>query len=1042
MIELKHKLLGQGSVKNSQKVYYCAAPGDHEKFFESISLSLATCYSNISFWYASDGGAENSAFDSEESKGFRFDLSKMNLFVIPVTRKFLTEENRARQKEFSYAIDHFIPVLPILEEPGLEELFNEVCGNLQCLSVVGGDDTALPFETKLKSFLDTVLLGDETLAKIRESFGGYIFLSYRKKDRAQAHEVMRIIHRNPSCRDAAIWYDEFLTPGEDFNDSIREAFNKSALFALVVTPNILEENNYVMTHEYPMAVEANRCVMPIVVVDTDDSKLEACYPGLPERWACSDEYVDVIADKVRTTLGLTENNDATHRYYIGLAYLNGVDLETDPDRALSLITSAAEDGVGEAFNKLVDMYMTGTGVQRDYYEAAKWSQRYVDHLEKTFAKDQDTAAKQRYVMACLDAGNNWRFVLENGKALAAYKKSLSGEMTASDIVSYVYQMEACYNAALLAERMDDLPLADLLCERYFRASRYLSAAEIYKSRASDLAGTLAFRTGKWGEAIVHYEKGLQLNDALAKKHSDLPYFKFLTALYCQNLGNSYMRMGADPESAGVEDYFSRASSLYDEIAAYKFAGTQESQAMLCYNLSLISKAKGDYDSVRKYDRKAFELALARDNEESSLFTKRTVREALAACAESQELPGGDYNAAEFLLKSAAGYSKNIVIMAGGPMGLSDQQLEWVSAQAQIPYYKKIMELLSSHGERGRARKYKKELKALEKVKNPASAGDDLLSKVNNAAMQAKPSSSDRTQETNVNENIETLSALAAKGEAGDIESLQKAYDGCCKLARRHEKNTEYSSERNRIEEILADAYFDRGMKGDSKMLERAIVMNEALAVRLGYPESSPYYEKAEEAAKQLAVMYRDAAIAAKEAEEPVGKRAELYLRAYEAYEDLLEEDPDHAEWEKEKDALAEQAAWECWECGRAGEPMRLIRAYELFCRLSEKYPEKQSCKTAMNSIESPLAFLYFNWGKTDPRFMQLSHIYYRRLLERDPENERLKKNVRVTEKRVARHQILQFVKGNSPEKRQIENLLQGIVGEKVNMSDVANRFPK
>ena len=60
------------------------------------------------------------------------------------------------------------------------------------------------------------------------------------------------------CRDIAIWYDEFLIPGENFNDSIAAALEQSSLFALAVTPNLVNEPNYVMSIEYPMAKEAQK----------------------------------------------------------------------------------------------------------------------------------------------------------------------------------------------------------------------------------------------------------------------------------------------------------------------------------------------------------------------------------------------------------------------------------------------------------------------------------------------------------------------------------------------------------------------------------------------------------------------------------------------------------------------------------------------------------------------------------------------------------------------------------------------------------------
>ncbi|MCD8068546.1 MAG: toll/interleukin-1 receptor domain-containing protein, partial [Lachnospiraceae bacterium] len=173
------------------------------------------------------------------------ELSRMQLFVIPITSRFLFKENSAREVYFQFAMDHHIPVLPLMQEGGLEEDFNRICGDLQFLdkNAAISDPTAQPYEQKLETFLASVLLGDELAEKVRKAFDAYIFLSYRKKDRKYAQELMRLIHQNDFCRDIAIWYDEFLVPGEDFNHAIQDAMEKSELFTFVVTPNLLEQDN-------------------------------------------------------------------------------------------------------------------------------------------------------------------------------------------------------------------------------------------------------------------------------------------------------------------------------------------------------------------------------------------------------------------------------------------------------------------------------------------------------------------------------------------------------------------------------------------------------------------------------------------------------------------------------------------------------------------------------------------------------------------------------------------------------------------------------
>ena len=56
--------------------------------------------------------------------------------------------------------------------------------------------------------------------------------------------------------------DEFLVPGENFNDAIYKAMEKSELFAMVVTPSLLENPNYVISIEYSVAKMLERRYCP------------------------------------------------------------------------------------------------------------------------------------------------------------------------------------------------------------------------------------------------------------------------------------------------------------------------------------------------------------------------------------------------------------------------------------------------------------------------------------------------------------------------------------------------------------------------------------------------------------------------------------------------------------------------------------------------------------------------------------------------------------------------------------------------------------
>ena len=115
--------------------------------------------------------------------------------------------------------------------------------------------------------------------------------------------------------------------------------------------------------------------------------------------------------------------------------------------------------------------------------------------------------------------------------------------------------------------------------------------------------------------------------------------------------------------------------------------------------------------------------------------------------------------------------------------------------------------------------------------------------------------------------------------------------------------------------------------------------------------------------------------------------------------------------------------------------MKLLRAFELFRMIAEKDPGNEKCSQAAAGLEDKIAYTFYQWGKTDPRYMEASLGLYRHLLQLRPEDERLKKNVRVTEGQVRKQKMAEFMRNNSAERRNVENILSGIIGKKINLSD-------
>ena len=382
MADFFYKTRGNSSPQGKPRVYFAAHPDD----FYLLDLVCADIFqhTNCAIYYNSNPAEE---FDKIEHFAR---LREMNLFVIPITYRLLSEENPALDIEVEFAKKEHIPILPLMYENGLDELFNEKIGNLQYLDKHTEDSTAITYSEKLNKFLSSVLIGDELSKRIREAFDAYIFLSYRKKDRNYAQELMRLIHKNDFCRDIAIWYDEFLTPGEDFNDTIASALEKSWLFALAVTPNLINETNYVMTTEYPMAKKACKQILPAEIVPTDHKEMNKAYLDIPKIIdAHNDAMLSEALLNALSSIALRSNDsDPEHNFFIGLAYLSGIDVERNTELALSMITSAAEAELPEAMKKLASMYQNGEGVERDFEKSIHWQWRLINYYQMRYTENE------------------------------------------------------------------------------------------------------------------------------------------------------------------------------------------------------------------------------------------------------------------------------------------------------------------------------------------------------------------------------------------------------------------------------------------------------------------------------------------------------------------------------------------------------------------------------------------------------------------------------------------------------------------------------
>ncbi len=618
MATLTYKTRGNMSPQGKPKVYFCCHPDEATRFLHPVSDELLQKH-NCAVWYLKDPRTTRTA-------ELLNDLNGMQLFVIPVTRALLTTPNPAMDIEFPYAIRHHIPVLPLMQEEDLDESFNRRFGNLQYLSRFVDDPTAVPYDEKLTAYLSAVLIGDELAEQIRAAFDAYVFLSYRKCDRQYAQELMRLIHSHEFARDIAIWYDEYLTPGERFTDAIRKALRDSKLFVMAVTPHVIDPDNYVMTTEYPLARKEGKPILPAQMCPIDRAALERAFTDLP---ACTDARDDAaLSDALLSALqevACRENNTPMHDFFIGLAYLGGVDVEVDHDRALALITSAAERGLPQAIDKLVDMYQNGIGVERDYRTAIDWMIKKAAVVETQYRK-ADTEENARQLIWCyFHCGDAFKDIGELENAKQYYQKGIEFAL------QYMAPQKRGFFRRTVKERDSTFILSDL-------AAGYGNLGDIFESQ------------GDLDTAELYYRKDLELCDALENKTDDTALRRRRMSCYMDLCSVAKMRDDLD----GADNYGQQALEL--ALAIAKDDNTAKARLNLSdiYQIiGTIAMHKHDYGRADQYLQKNLKLASALVEETVSIEARENLAVCYDRCGEFAEDHDNLKNAWKYYQKGLA-----------------------------------------------------------------------------------------------------------------------------------------------------------------------------------------------------------------------------------------------------------------------------------------------------------------------------------------------------------------------------------------------------
>ena len=528
MAALIHLTKADSSTYGKPRVFISFRADDKDGLVKELCNDILAAHNCALFMY------EDGILPEDERK-LEIELGQMQLFVLVCSKSYLSPSFTEKKKAVAFALDHGIPVLPVILSPRVSSDFNQMCEemgleSIHCLNrnSFAGDDEA--YREKLKEHLEYFLVDDDSISEIRNSFRACIFLSYRKVDREYALTLIRRIHNLPDFYDVSVWYDDYLIPGRSYEEEIFAAMEKSDLFVLAVTDNITAinargEENYVVRKEYPEAVKRGKKIIGAELSDPDKSAMMIKFSPVPE---CFNAYDDLLLSRALSPLDDKPGQTGPlHDYYIGLAYLTGLGVEVNADKAYKLILSAAQSGIEDAMDRLVRMFRMGMAVRKDHTEAIKWQCELV-RLARERVNAEDSAENVHSLIYRLSQLGNYQTEVND---IASAKNTFDEVCELAERYSGRYRLSDLYRDLTVAlNKTGDVYLSEKDYDKgenayaaSFRAAETLYEERPGKISARDLAvscqkmGQVKYLKNEGEEALRFFARGEEILSELLKE---------------------------------------------------------------------------------------------------------------------------------------------------------------------------------------------------------------------------------------------------------------------------------------------------------------------------------------------------------------------------------------------------------------------------------------------------------------------------------------------------------------------------------------------
>lgn len=355
--------LNRPRVKNAviDKLYLSYHLQDHDTAMTVAQEILSAYNPQAEIWIPRD--------PEHDDKDTDVVLSGMKAVVFLVSDAFLHTENRSRCTVWEKTVQLTQKTLIIQIEPNMEAEFDRICGHFHLLNRCA-DNYPAQLKEYIENQIDVYVLlvtqeGSDILDRL---FPFRIFVSYRKKDRGYMLEVVKALREEPALYNAAVWYDDALVSGEDYNDQIAQKLRESDLVIFAATDSMTESGNYVLTEEYPQALKEHKAILGVFADGADEASLKACYPLFDEMlpFHDTDRWIGSIL-RTRASMGKEkETLTPFELYLLALEHEKGVMTVRNVKTAYRLFHLAADKGEAIALERLGKDYYYGNTLEKDH----------------------------------------------------------------------------------------------------------------------------------------------------------------------------------------------------------------------------------------------------------------------------------------------------------------------------------------------------------------------------------------------------------------------------------------------------------------------------------------------------------------------------------------------------------------------------------------------------------------------------------------------------------------------------------------------------